>query len=298
MTLSVGLSVFSGLGDATIPYLDTVAGPFDSLWFPDHLQSNEVGVMEGWTLLAYALARYPTKRCGHQVLCNEFRHPAVLAKMAATAQVLSGGRFILGLGAGWHQDEADAYGIDFPATPVRVERMGETVEIARLIWSGERVSYDGVHHRLLEAECLPAPQPAPLVMIGGSGERYVLGAVARHADMWNHIYRGPEEFRSKLSVLEEHCSRVGRDPAAIVPVLGTQVVIASSQPKINALREGGGVRSVAMNGIAGTPDQVAEALLEGVAAGAGAIIVGFADSPRTDGAELFAEAVLPALRAG
>jgi alkanesulfonate monooxygenase SsuD/methylene tetrahydromethanopterin reductase-like flavin-dependent oxidoreductase (luciferase family) len=297
VSVSVGVSVWSGLGDATVPYLDAVAAPYDSLWFPDHLQTNEVGVMEGWTMLAYCLARFPDKVCGHQVLCNEFRPPSVLAKMAASAQVMSGGRLVLGIGAGWHRDEAAAYGLDFPSTPVRVARMSESISLIRRLWTGEPVTFEGEHYRLDGAECLPAPDPEPPIMIGGSGEKYLLAAVAEHADRWNFIFQDPDELTHKLAVLQRHCDRIGRDPGAIEPVLGTQVLIAENSADLARLQADDQVRSVARNGIAGTAEQVTDVLGRGIAAGAKSVIVGFADSPRPDGAELFARDVLPALRA-
>jgi alkanesulfonate monooxygenase SsuD/methylene tetrahydromethanopterin reductase-like flavin-dependent oxidoreductase (luciferase family) len=297
VSVSVGVSVWSGLGEATVPYLDAVAAPYDSLWFPDHLQTNEVGVMEGWTMLAYCLARFPDKVCGHQVLCNEFRPPSVLAKMAASAQVMSGGRLVLGIGAGWHRDEAAAYGLDFPSTPVRVARMSESISLIRRLWTGEPVTFEGEHYRLDGAECLPAPDPEPPIMIGGSGEKYLLAAVAEHADRWNFIFQDPDELTHKLAVLQRHCDRIGRDPGAIEPVLGTQVLIAENSADLARLQADDQVRSVARNGIAGTAEQVTDVLGRGIAAGAKSVIVGFADSPRPDGAELFARDVLPALRA-
>ena len=275
MTVPVGVSVFSGLSAATTPYLDQVAEPFDSLWFPDHLQSNAVGVMEGWTLLAYHLARFPDKTCGHQVLCNEFRHPAVLAKMVASAQVLSEGRVVLGIGAGWHREEADAYGLEFGSTPQRVARMSEAIELI--------------------LRC-PMVMTRSSVMVGGSGERLVLGAVAAHADLWNYIYRNVEEFEHKLGVLRGHCRRIGRDPDEITPVLGSHILVAETESELRRLQESPEVRTVHTNGIAGTPEQVAEDLLKGISAGAGQVIVGFADAPRTDGTELFARDVLPVLQ--
>lgn len=297
MSLSVGLSVWSGLGEVTVPYLDAVAAPYDSLWFPDHLQTNEVGVMEGWTMLSYCLARFPDKVCGHQVLCNEFRPPSVLAKMAASAQVMSGGRVVLGIGAGWHRDEAVAYGLDFPSTPERVARMAESISLIRRLWTGQPVTFQGEYYQLDGAECLPAPDVAPPVMVGGSGEKYLLAAVAEHADRWNFIFQDVAEFTRKLGVLRRHCERVGRDPAAIEPVLGTQVLVAENAADLARLRADESVRSVTRNGIAGTVDQVADVLGRGLAEGAEGIIVGFADSPRADGAELFARDVLPVLRA-
>lgn len=297
MSVSVGLSVWSGLGEATVPYLDAVAAPYDSLWFPDHLQTNDVGVMEGWTMLAYCLARYPDKVCGHQVLCNEFRSPSVLAKMAASAQVISGGRMVLGIGAGWHRVEAAAYGLDFPSTPERVARMAESISLIRRLWSGDPVTFDGEHYRLNGAVSLPAPDVQPPIMIGGSGEKFLLAAVAEHADRWNYIFQDVAEFAHKLEVLQRHCDRVGRDRAEIEPVLGTQVLLAENAADLARLQADDSVRSVTRNGIAGTVDQVTELLGRGLAEGAKRVIVGFADSPRPDGAELFARDVLPVLRA-
>ena len=103
MSVPVGLNVWSRLMEDTFPYLDQTSSPIDSLWFPDHVQYGGNKVAEGWSLLAHALARYPDKLCGHEVLCNSFRNPALLAKMVATSQVLSGGRVILGIGAGWNE---------------------------------------------------------------------------------------------------------------------------------------------------------------------------------------------------
>ncbi len=104
MAIPVGLNIWSRLVEDTFPYLDKTVAPFDILWMPDHVQYGAHKVAEGWTLLTWALARYPDKRCGHEVLCNSFRNPAHLAKMAATAQALSKGRVILGIGAGWNED--------------------------------------------------------------------------------------------------------------------------------------------------------------------------------------------------
>lgn len=297
MSVSVGLSVWSGLGGATVPYLDRAAAPYDSVWFPDHLQTNAVGVMEGWTMLSYCLARFPDKICGHQVLCNEFRSPSVLAKMAASAQVMSGGRVVLGIGAGWHRDEAVAYGLEFPSTQERVARMAESISLIRRLWTGEPVTFDGEHYRLDRAECLPVPDLQPPIMIGGSGEKYLLAAVAEHADRWNYIFQDAVEFAHKLAVLQRHCDRVGRDRAEIEPVLGTQVLIAEHAADLARLQADDQVRSVARNGILGTVGQVTDVLGRGLAEGAKRVVVGFADSPRPDGAELFARDVLPALRA-
>lgn len=294
--VEVGISVYSGLGDETIHYLDSVAGSFDSIWLPDHLQSNAEGVMEGWTLLSYCLARYPRHLVGHQVLCNEFRNPALLAKMMATAQVLSSGSAVLGIGAGWHAAEAAAYGISFPPTGTRVDRLIEAVGLMRALWRGGRVDFEGDFYRVEGAECLPVPEPMPPVMIGASGERHGLRAVAARADWWNLIFKSLDEYRHKEQVLVEHCRRLGRDPAEIRRVLCTQLVVGETESEVSRLLDRDGIRSVERNGLAGTPQQIVDIFSEAVDAGVDMVIVGFADTPGSDMTELFVEQVVGSIR--
>lgn len=161
MAIPVGLNVFSGLVGATMPYLDATVAPYESIWMPDHVQYANRNVAEGWSLLVYALARYEDKICGHQVLCNSFRNPAHLAKMAATCQTLSGGRVVLGIGAGWNEEEYHAYGWPFPSNRVRIEQLAEAIQICRAMWSDTPVTFSGKHYQLQGAYCEPRPEPAP-----------------------------------------------------------------------------------------------------------------------------------------
>src|SRR5262245_65501388 len=169
MPVPVGLNVWYRLVEHTFPYLDRTAGPFDSLWFPDHVQYDSHKVAEGWTLLAYALARYPDKLCGHEVLCNSFRNPAHLAKMAATAQALSSGRVVLGIGAGWNEEEYVAYGWPFPSARVRIAQLAEAIELIRLMWTEALANYQGKYYEIAGAYCEPRPDPIPPILVGGSG---------------------------------------------------------------------------------------------------------------------------------
>ncbi len=141
MAIPVGLNVWSRLVEATFPYFDRTVGPFDSLWLPDHVQYNGHKVAEGWTLLVWALARYPDKLGGHEVLCNSFRNPAHVAKMVATAQALSGGRAVLGIGAGWNEEEYRAYGWPFPPAPVRIAQLAEAIQLIRCLWTDSPATY-------------------------------------------------------------------------------------------------------------------------------------------------------------
>lgn len=296
MGVPIGLNIFSGLVEKTTPYLDAVVEPFESIWYPDHVQYGSKRVAEGWTLMVYGLARYQDKLCGHQVLCNSFRNPAHLAKMSTTAQSLSGGRFVLGIGAGWNEEEYNAYGWPFPRPRVRIEEMIETIQICRAMWQGGPVVYKGKHYTVDGAYCEPLPDPLPPIMIGGSGEKFLLRAVATEADWWNYIYQTPAAYGQKQAVLQQHCLDAGRDYDQIVQVLASQILIAPTESELAQLQNDPDVRPVTSNGIAGTPQQVTEQLLAGVAQGAGRINVSFADSPRTDGTQLFIEEVLPHLK--
>jgi alkanesulfonate monooxygenase SsuD/methylene tetrahydromethanopterin reductase-like flavin-dependent oxidoreductase (luciferase family) len=295
MAIPVGLNIYSGLVGATMPYLDATVAPFEAIWFPDHVQYASRNVAEGWSLFVYALSRYEDKVCGHQVLCNSFRNPAHLAKMAASCQTLSGGRVVLGIGAGWNEEEYRAYGWPFPSNRVRIEQLAEAIQICRALWTNTPVNFQGKHYQLENAYCEPHPEPTPPIMVGGSGEKYLLRVVAEHADWWNYIYQTPAAYAQKQEVLKQHCRAVGRDYGEIVQVMAPQILIAESEDEVRRLQESGTVRSVSGNGIAGTPEQITEALLTSMRMGATRINVSFADSPRTECTQLFSEQVLPHL---
>lgn len=295
MSLLIGLNVWSRLVEHTFPYLDQAADGFDSLWFPDHVQYADHKVAEGWSLLAYALARYPDKLCGHAVLCNNFRNPALVAKMAATLQAISGGRLVLGLGAGWNREEYDAYGWPFPSTRVRIEQLDEAVELIRAMWRGSPASYQGKHYRIENAYCEPRPTIEPPIMIGGSGERFLLRVVARRAHWWNYLYLDRDTYRHKQDVLARHCREVGRDYAEIRQAIHCGVLIAPSEREVAALRARSDIRPLSDDTIVGTPEQVADRLLAAVEQGARGVIVHFCDAPSPNGTRLFADAVIPRL---
>jgi F420-dependent oxidoreductase-like protein len=195
---------------------------FESGWTFDHFYpifSDPTGpCLEGWiatTALAQATRRL---RVGVLVTGNPYRHPSVLANMAATLDVISGGRLELGIGAGWNQEEADALGIDLPPLKERFDRFDEALEVITRLLSQEVANFDGVHHRLVDARCEPKPvqRPHPPICIGGTGEKRTLRAVARFAQHWNHPGGSIDDFRRKRDVLERHCAEVGRDPGEIM----------------------------------------------------------------------------------
>ena len=211
---------------------------YDSVWLDDHLMFEKRPILECWTMLS-ALSTITSKiRLGTMVLCNSFRNPAVLAKMAATLDVISNGRLELGIGAGVHKDEHAAYGIPFLKSHSRIDRVKEAVEIIKKMWTEEKASYQGRYYRTSEAVCEPKPvqKPHPPVTIGGSGEKLTLKVTAQHADRYDWGYvPSLELYRHKLDVLENHCKAVGRDFHEIEKScwLGGQIFIVTDQKELN-----------------------------------------------------------------
>lgn len=190
-------------------------------WFTvmDHwFQMEDLGgpaepMLEGYTTLGYLAAVTERVRLGLLVTGTTYRWPGLLAKTVTTLDVLSGGRAMLGIGAAWYAREHEGLGVPFPSTAERFERLEETLQVVRQMWSDEDGAYDGKHYRLAETVCVPPPvqQPGPPVLIGGSGERKTLRLVATYADACNLFGEGPEVVAHKLEVLRRHCDDVGRD---------------------------------------------------------------------------------------
>ena len=198
--------------------LPTALPHFDSLWIADHFYgfvAKSDPFLEAWTTLTWLAARHPNVQLCHHVLGHGYRPPALTAKMAATLQVLSGGRFILGIGAGWREDEYAAYGYDFPKPSVRFAQLEEVITICRLMWTQPEPTFEGTHFRIVGAAAPPLPDPVPRICIGASGEQIGLPMVGRLADMWNGSFRGDDDWRRRLGIVHASAERAGRDPAAI-----------------------------------------------------------------------------------
>lgn len=193
----------------------------DSAWVFDHFYpifgDTDGPCLEGWVSLSALAQATGRLKIGTMVNGMPYRHPAVTANMAATLDIVSGGRFQLGMGAGWNQLEADAYGIPLGETLTeRFDRFDESVEIVVRMLTQEETTFEGTYFTVREARNEPkGPQAPPPVVIGGSGERRTLRTVARWADHWNATPMGAEAWAHKVSVLERHCADIGRDPAEI-----------------------------------------------------------------------------------
>lgn len=244
---------------------------FDSVWAYDHLQSAERATFEAWTSLA-AIARETTRvGLGQLVTCNLYRNPALLAKMAATLDAASGGRCILGLGAGWDEDEYNAYGYEqpFPSVGERLRMLNEAAEVVRALRDGGPATVSGAVHRIDGARNRPAAR-IPL-LIGGQGERVLLRIVAEHADACNFTDSlDPEFYRGKLAALRSHCEAIGRDESEILKT--ASFTIAGDDPEI-----GDTIAAIA-------------------AAGIEYFILYFDRPTELDGMRAFAARVMPALR--
>lgn len=287
-----------------VRYLKEIEGDFDSAWISDHFVPwadfvrTETDTLECWTTLSHLAGFSKKLDFGTVVLCNSYRNPALLAKMGATLQTLTGGRLILGIGAGWKEDEHRAYGYDFPEATVRIRQLEESVQIIRRMWTEDVVTFRGKYFRVEEAYCNPKPEPCPPIMIGGGGEKLMLRVVARHADWWNFPNGTVAEYRHKLEVLKAHCSEVGRDYdkikktwagcVAIAKTSNEALEIAYTSPFINEM----GMEEI----IVGSPEQVLEKAKTFGEMGVEYFILRFLDFPSTSGAKLFVEEVIPRLK--
>jgi F420-dependent oxidoreductase-like protein len=199
---------------------ETEALGFESLWRSDHFFSlsgpREQPALETFVSLALAAEVTSRIRFGPLVASMTFRHPSLLARMAAQVDALSDGRFICGVGAGWNVPEHEAFGLPFPSVRERMDRLDEGIRVLKALWGDEPTDFEGEHFQLRSAICYPKPAQRPLpLLVGGRGERRTLRIVAEHADEWNAVGVDLEAYRHKRQVLERHCADVGRDPASI-----------------------------------------------------------------------------------
>jgi alkanesulfonate monooxygenase SsuD/methylene tetrahydromethanopterin reductase-like flavin-dependent oxidoreductase (luciferase family) len=188
------------------------------------------------------------------VTCQSYRNPAYIAKMASSIQYLSGGRLILGIGAGWKDDEYLSYGYDFPPAGVRLDQLGETVRIFREMWSHpEGASFSGKYYRIRDAKNQPNTPRPPTLMIGGGGEKKTLPLAARYADWWNVTAYAPE-FARKVEILKRECEQTGRDPTTLRKSWFGGVGIGNTRAEIERRTRDDFARN---SGLCGTPDEIA-----------------------------------------
>ena len=313
---------WSGVRDVA---LKAEASGFSSVWVSDHLfldwskyggSSDPQGALECWTTMT-ALAGATSKvRIGSLALCNDFRNPALVAKMAATLDLMSGGRLDLGMGGGWYEPEYRAAGIPFDGAGARIRRLGEAVEIVTRLLSGEELSFKGDHYTIEGAIVRPGPRqdPRPPVFIGGKGDLLIRTA-AKAADGWNFSWIGSAEaYFERVAYAHKACEKLGRDPATLARSVGAYVLVGRDErdlerrygrlvertPKgVFSASSGVSWEGFRQRGIAGTVSEVVGSLgklkdhgVEEVVVTLGALPFQLSDE---EDVELFGSEVVPAL---
>jgi F420-dependent oxidoreductase-like protein len=231
---------------------------WDGVWFADHFmpdgENTNVPWGEAWTTLSALAAAVPRIRIGPLVLGNTYRHPAVLAKMAATIDHLSGGRFVLGLGAGWQENEHRQYGIPFYTVKERLERLAEACELIKGLFADPKTTFRGKHYQLSDAVLEPKPVQSPLpLMIGGGGEKVTLRIAARFADEWN-VWGDVDTLRRKQAILDGYCKEIGRAPRAIQRSAVALLFLTDDRAVVERMRS----RPIGRPAIIGNADEVRE----------------------------------------
>jgi F420-dependent oxidoreductase-like protein len=279
---------------------------FDSVWVCDHVYGVPVPslpILEAWTELAAVAAITQRVELGTLVTPPFFRNPAILAKQVATVDQISNGRVIVGLGAGWFGAEFEGYGCEFPSLGERMRALDETAQILELLWTEERASFDGRYFSLRDAVCEPKPIRRPPLLIGGGGERVLMGIAARRADIWNNMAVAQAQLATKIEALRRRCDELGRDFDAIEISQQCVVVLAADEPAARvALAKAhkiyGGHMGAALeeHGIWGSPERVVEGIERHRKLGCTSFVIEFFGRDTREPARLFAEKVIPAFR--
>jgi len=279
---------------------------FHSVWVCDHLYGvpmPQIPILEAWSQLAAVAAITERVELGTLVTPPFFRNPAVLAKQIASVDQIAGGRVIPGLGAGWFQAEFEGYGCAFPSLRERMRALEESAELMVRLWTEEQVTYEGTWARAHDARCEPKPVRRPPLLIGGGGERVLMGIAVRHADIWNNLAVFQPQLAQKVEALERRCGELGRDFESIEVSQQCTVVIAPDEAtarqhveKAKKVYGGHMGAQIEEHGIWGTPEQVAEKIQRHVDLGCTLFVIEFFGRDTREPARLFAEKVMPVFR--
>ena len=277
---------------------------YDSVWVCDHLYgipNPALPIFEAWTELSAVAAITERVELGTLVTPPFFRHPSVFAKQLATLDNIAGGRVIAGLGAGWFEAEFVGHGLPFPSLGERMQALDETAEILKRMWTEERVTFSGKHFSVKDVACEPKPPRRLPILIGGSGERVLMGIAARHADIWNNLAVFQAQLGQKVEAMRRRCDDVGRDFDTLEVSQQCVVVIGADEQTAKAHLEkaqkiygghmGGGL---AEHGIWGSPERVIDCIERHKALGCNLFVMEFFGRDTLEPARLFAEKVMPA----
>jgi alkanesulfonate monooxygenase SsuD/methylene tetrahydromethanopterin reductase-like flavin-dependent oxidoreductase (luciferase family) len=282
------------------------ASGIGSVWFTDHLYPPmlpDLPSFEAWTTAAALAPLTQRIRLGHLVLCNAFRHPALLAKMAVTLDHACGGRLDLGLGSGSYAPEFDAFGLPFPTARQRAAQLGEALTVLRRLFTQPAVTFAGDYYTLRDAPSAPRPyqRPHPPIHVGGAGERYTLPLAAQHADVWNCPTYALAELPRKLDALRAACTAIGRDPAGLRVTEEAVLALVARRDQVDDARAvaerrfAGPGWGFAAGGYCGTPDDIVARIAERRRLGVDGVIFFLHDRAQPETVRLLAEEVVPAI---
>ena len=287
---------YDGIKDAVI---EAEGYGFDSVWLVDHvnlLDSNpycKSEIFESLTLLS-ALSEVTSMLLGTIVLCNPFRNPAILAKMASTIDIISNGRLVLGIGTGWHKNEFEEYGIPFGSFKERHDMLVDALNILKGSWTEPRFTYSGRQYSVKEMVLEPKPvqRPHPPIMIGGMGNT-ILRTTAKYADWWNGTGINVEEFKEKLAILDGFCGEIGRPTSEIKKSLFYWACLSQDQEEAKRNKKLYSGDGISETHLFGTPEELVSKIGEFADAGLEYLMVLFPDMPTGEGMRLFAGEVMP-----
>jgi F420-dependent oxidoreductase-like protein len=271
---------------------------YDAVWLDDHLMCKEATILEPWTTLSALAAQTSRIRLGIMVSAVSHRNPALLAKAAATLDVISGGRVEFGVGAGVQSEEHVAYGFGFGKPSVRIAQLEEALEVVRRLWSYPKASFQGKYFTLKDAVCEPKPlqKPHPPIVVGGGGEKYTLKVAAKYADRCDWGYLPLEEYRRKQTVLQRNCQVIGRNYQSIEQSAwpAGQILMAADEgeleKKIARIKpEKVSLEEFKKYTLTGTPKECLRGFQPYVDLGASYFMLYFADLPSVEGLRLFKE---------
>lgn len=278
------------------------AAGFDGIGVPDHLMTGDGATTECLVTLTALARETDSVTLFPKTINNELRHPPLLAKMAAGIDNVSGGRLKLGMGAGWKEDEAVAYGYEWPDAPDRLRAMEEAIELTERLWTEDEVTYDGDYYQVQDAVCKPHPtqSPRPPIMVGGGGEEFTLRIAAKHADEWN-FWGPPDVIERKMNVLRDHCDTYGTDFDDIDVAWFARCIVRETEAEVEEILDrvprfrdpDEDDPMASYNNLVGTPAQLAEQLEPYADLGVDEVDLEFVDFPEPTGVELFADEVAP-----
>jgi F420-dependent oxidoreductase-like protein len=279
---------------------------FDSLWVCDHLYgvpSPNNAILEAWTELTAVAAITERVQLGTLVTPPFFRNPAVLAKQIATLEQIAPGRAFPGFGAGWFQAEFEGYGCPFPSLRERLRALDESLAIMTGMWTQEKTTFSGAHYAVKDVMCEPKPAKKPRVLVGGGGERVLMGIAAKYADTWNNMAVFQAQLAQKIEALKRRCDEAQRDFGTIAISQQCTVVIAENEAaakealaKASKIYGGHMGSAIENHGIWGTPERVIDGIERHVKLGCTGFVIEFFGRDTREPAALFAETVLKELR--